>query len=44
MSDVERFWNAIAEKTGDSRKWNDLHPQYQMMVIQACNLIIAVLN
>ena len=44
MSDIERYWNRIAEKANDPRKWYDLNPQQQMMVIQSVNLLIAVLN
>lgn len=37
------YWNAIKEKTGDSRFWNSLQPQEQQMVIQSINLLIQVL-
>ena len=30
MSDVERFWNAVSNKFGDSRSWQQLNPMEQM--------------
>lgn len=44
MSDVEKYWQTIATKAGDSRKWSDLGRQEQMMVVQSINLLIAVLS
>ena len=44
MSDVEKYWQAIATKFGDSRSWGDLHPQEQMMIIQSINMVLAVLD
>lgn len=44
MSDVEKFYEAIRSKYGSTRKWNELHPQEQMMVVQACNMLLDVLN
>lgn len=44
MSDVERFWNSIAAKFGDSRSWQQLNPMEQMQVIQGINMILGVLK
>lgn len=44
MSDVEKYWHSIAAKTGDPRRWSDLSPQEQHMVIQSINLLLMVLN
>lgn len=44
MSDVERFWNAVAAKFGVSRSWQELHPMEQMQVIQGINMILGVLK
>lgn len=44
MSDVEKYWNAIAAKAGDSRKWGDLPLQLQHLVIQSINQLLVVLN
>lgn len=44
MSDVEKYWQAIATKAGDTRKWSDLSPQEQMMIVHSINLLIAVLS
>lgn len=44
MSDVERYWQAIATKAGDRRTWNDLNIQEQHLVIQSINIMLAVLN
>jgi hypothetical protein len=43
MSDVEKFYEAARLKCGSQRTWNQLHPQEQMMFIQAVNLINQVL-
>ena len=44
MSDVELYWQKIAEKLGDTRKWNELTRQQQDAVIQSVNILLAVLN
>ena len=44
MSDVETYWQAIASKFGDTRKWSDLNLQQQHTVIQSINALLAVLN
>ena len=43
-SDVIKYWNAIKEKTGDSRYWNDLGLQNQQLVIDSINRLIHVLS
>lgn len=44
MSEVEKFYEAIRSKYGSSRKWNELHPQEQMLVLQSINMLLQVLN
>jgi hypothetical protein len=44
MSDVERFWSAVAKKFGDKRSWNQLNPMEQMQVIQGINMILQVVQ
>ncbi len=44
MSEIEQYWNAIAAKAGDTRKWDDLERQLQDMVIYSANLMIFVLS
>lgn len=44
MSEIEQYWNAIAAKSGDTRKWDDLERQLQDMVIYSANLMIFVLS
>lgn len=44
MSDLERFWNAVAAKFGDSRSWHQLDPMEQMQVMQGINMILQVLR
>ncbi len=41
---VEQFWEAVAAKFGDDRKWQDLTPQQQHVMINAINHILAVLH
>lgn len=43
-SDVSNYWEAIADKFGDTRKWNDLTLQQQQVVIQSINALMAVLH
>jgi hypothetical protein len=38
------YWNAIKEKTGDSRSWHDLGLQNQQLVIDSINRLIYVLG
>lgn len=42
MSDVEKFWTAVAAKFGDNRTWYQLNPMEQQMVIQGINMILQV--
>lgn len=44
MSDVEKYWDAIRKHTGDTRSWNELHPNLQVMVIQSINMLLQVIN
>lgn len=44
MSDIEKFYAAIAVKYGCQRAWSQLHPQEQHQFIQGVNLILDVLN
>lgn len=41
---VIEYWNAIKAKSGDSRNWTDLDPQYQHMIVQSCNQLLLVLS
>ena len=43
-SDVEHYWQAIATKFGDTRKWSDLNINQQQVVIQSVNAMLAVLH
>ena len=42
MSDVERFYYACAKQVQNSRQWQELHPQEQIMLTQAINMIMQV--
>jgi hypothetical protein len=42
MSDVEKFWSAVAAKFGDNRNWHQLNPMEQQMIIQGINMILQV--
>lgn len=42
-SDVSNYWEAVAAKFGDARKWNDLTLHQQQIVIQSINALFAVL-
>lgn len=44
MSNIEIFWQRIAEKAGDTRTWHELPLQFQQMVIQGWNSIAFVLD
>lgn len=43
-SNVETYWSKIAEKFGDTRKWQELNRNEQDCIIQSINLLLAVLN
>jgi len=42
--DVIKYWEAIAAKAGDNRKWGDLPPQHQQLVMQSINMLLHVLH
>lgn len=44
MTEVEQYWQAIAAKFGDTRKWSDLNTNQQQVVIQSINTMLAVLH
>lgn len=44
MSDIELYWQSIASKANDPRKWTDLSRNEQFAVVNSVNLMIAVLN
>ena len=44
MSDVEKFWTAVAAKFGDKRTWYELNPMEQQMIIQGINMILQVVQ
>ena len=44
MSDVEKYYAAMRKHFPNSRPWEQLHPQEQMMIVQALNMTLQVLN
>jgi hypothetical protein len=44
MSDVEKYWQAIATKYGDNRTWHHLTPNQQAAIIHSINIVLGVLN
>lgn len=44
MSDVEKFFDAIAAKFGVQKKYHELHPMEQMQLVQAINIILQVIR
>ena len=44
MSDVEKFFEAIAAKFGVQKKYHELHPVQQMQLVQAINMILQVVR
>lgn len=44
MSDVEKFFDAIAAKFGVQKKYHELHPMEQMQLVQAINMILQVVR
>ena len=44
MSDVEKFFDAIAVKFGVQKKYHELHPMEQMQLVQAINMILQVIR
>lgn len=43
-SETEQFYAAVCNKMQMGTSWNELHPQHQMMVIQAINMILQVVH
>ena len=43
-NDVAKYWEAIAAKAGDNRKWNNLPRQLQDAVIHSINILLMVLS
>jgi hypothetical protein len=43
-SEVEQYWEAVASKWCDNRKWHELNNQQQQVVIQSINALLAVLH
>ena len=43
-SEVEIYWERVAEKFGDERKWHELNSQQQQAVIHSINAMLAVLH
>ena len=44
MSEVEKFFDAIAAKFGVQKKYHELHPVQQMQLVQAINMILQVVR
>lgn len=44
MSNVETYWQALADKAGDSRAWHQLRVQEQHVVITSINMLLSVLQ
>lgn len=44
MTIVELYWERIATAAGDKRKWTDLTPQQQHIVINSINALLFVLR
>lgn len=44
MSDVEKFFDAVAAKFGVQKKYHELHPVEQMQLVQAINMILQVIR
>ena len=44
MSEVEKFFEAVAAKFGVQKKWHELHPAQQMQLVQAINMILQVVR
>lgn len=41
---VETYWQALAEKAGDNRTWQQLRIQEQHVVITSINMLLSVLQ
>ena len=44
MSDVEKFYAAMAAKFGNNCTWQELNPMEQQMLIQGLNMILQVVK
>ena len=44
VTEVEQYWQRIADKTGDHRKWQDLTPNQQQAIIHSINILLGVLH
>ena len=44
MSEVEKFFEAVAAKFGVQKKYHELHPVQQMQLVQAINMILQVVH
>lgn len=44
MSEVEKFFEAVAAKFGVQKKWHELHPVQQMQLVQSINMILQVVR
>ncbi len=44
MSDVEKFFDAVAAKFGVQKKYHELHPVQQMQLVQAINMILQIVR
>ena len=44
MSDVEKFFDAVAAKLGVQKKYHELHPVQQIQLVQAINMILQVVR
>lgn len=42
MSETEQLLKKLQEKLGGNLAWNEIHPQHQMLFIQAVNLIMDI--
>ena len=43
-SQVEKFYDAVADKFGVQRKFSELNPVEQMQLVQAVNMILQVVR
>ena len=43
-SEVEVYWQALADKSGDNRNWHELRVQEQHVVITSINMLLSVLQ
>ena len=44
MSDVEKFFDAVASKFGVQKKYHELHPVQQMQLVQDINMILQIVR